>query len=267
MHHTPWPSVYQSFRCLAIRYIPRLAKLGCSNLFLPQEPVIGTLTSAFSGVWFTNMANGQASHSDTGFGKTTRHDAWWVQPLLTFLGLSAFIGYSTFRAFNGANFLAIDDGTNYLSPFFSPILYFHPDLAWMTDELRIAMAAHAWLGTMQAWAPSWVSPSFLILWAPAGFRFTCYYYRGAYYKAFWGDPPNCSVGEPRDSYRGEQRFPLIFQNIHRYFFYVAAGFIFILAYDAFVGLQFSTDSSGKALAAGETQFGVKLRAQAGCVGD
>ena len=39
---------------------------------------------------------------------------------------------------------------------------------------------------------------------------------------------------------------------------MAAGFIFILAYDAFVGLQFSTDSSGKALAAGETQFGLGI---------
>ena len=187
-----------------------------------------------------------------------RRDAWWVQPLLTFLGLSAFIGYSTWRAFMGQDFLAIQDGTNYLSPFFSPILYFHPNLSWVTDEVRTAMHAHAWLGTMPAWAPLWVSPSFLILWAPAGFRFTCYYYRGAYYKAFWGDPPNCSVGEPRDSYRGEQRFPLIFQNIHRYFFYVAAVFIFILAYDAFLGIQFSTDSSGKALAAGETQFGLGI---------
>ncbi len=26
------------------------------------------------------------------------------------------------------------------------------------------------------------------MWIPAGFRFTCYYYRGAYYKAFWLDP-------------------------------------------------------------------------------
>ena len=158
----------------------------------------------------------------------------------------------------GQDFLAIQDGTNYLSPFFSPILYFHPDLSWVTDEVRNAMHAHAWLGAMPAWAPLWVSPSFLILWAPAGFRFTCYYYRGAYYKAFWGDPPNCSVGEPRDSYRGEQRFPLIFQNIHRYFFYVAAVFIFILAYDAFLGIQFSTNSSGEALAAGETQFGLGI---------
>jgi hypothetical protein len=152
------------------------------------------------------------------------------------------------------NFLAIAGGTNYLSPFFSPILYFHEVSG--NAALTGAIASHAWIGTMPAWAPAWVSPAFFILWAPAGFRFTCYYYRGAYYKAFWGDPPNCSVGEPRDSYRGEQRFPLIFQNIHRYFFYVAAVFIFILAYDAFLGMQFSTDSSGKVLAAGETQFGL-----------
>ena len=185
------------------------------------------------------MANAQASIPQSGFGDTQRRDRWWLQPLLTFLGLSAFIGYSTFRAFYGQDFLAIDGGTNYLSPFFSPILYYHPDLSWMNDSLRAAMKAHAWIGPMPEGVPAWVSPAFLILWAPAGFRFTCYYYRGAYYKAFWGDPPNCSVGEPRDSYRGEQRFPLIFQNIHRYFFYVAAVFIFILTYDAILGMQFS----------------------------
>ena len=187
------------------------------------------------------MANARTSIPQSGFGDTQRRDRWWVKPLLTFLGLSAFIGYSTYRAFNGANFLAIEGGTNYLSPFFSPILYFH-ELPGSTAEiaaLNKAMLNHAWIGTMPAWVPVWVSPAFFILWAPAGFRFTCYYYRGAYYKAFWGDPPNCSVGEPRDSYRGEQRFPLIFQNIHRYFFYVAAVFIFILAYDAFLGMQFT----------------------------
>ena len=56
------------------------------------------------------MANGQASLSDTGFGKTMRRDAWWVQPLLTFLGLSAFIVYSTWRAFYGQYFLAVEGG-------------------------------------------------------------------------------------------------------------------------------------------------------------
>ena len=187
------------------------------------------------------MANGQATITRDGFGDTERRDHWWVKPLLTFLGLSAFIGYSTYRAFNGANFLAIDGGTNYLSPFFSPILYFHelPGNA----ELNGALAKHAWIGPMPSWAPAWVSPAFFILWGPAGFRFTCYYYRGAYYKAFWGDPPNCSVGEPRDTYRGEQSFPLIMQNIHRYFFYVTAVIIVILAYDAWQGMWFTQDAN------------------------
>ena len=72
------------------------------------------------------------------------------------------------------------------------------------------------------------SPALLILWAPGGFRLTCYYYRGAYYKAFWADPPSCTVGEPRKSYRGEHSFPLILQNVHRYFLYLALVFIVIL---------------------------------------
>jgi hypothetical protein len=87
------------------------------------------------------------------------------------------------------------------------------------------------------------SPAFLVLWAPAGFRFTCYYYRGAYYKAFWADPPNCAVGEPRKAYIGERSFPLIIQNIHRYFMYLAVIFIFILGYDAWQAMWFK-DPSG-----------------------
>jgi hypothetical protein len=78
----------------------------------------------------------------------------------------------------------------------------------------------------------------LILWAPGGFRFTCYYYRGAYYKAFWADPPSCTVGEPRKSYWGERSFPLIIQNIHRYFLYLALIFIVILAFDAYRAMWF-----------------------------
>ena len=68
----------------------------------------------------------------------------------------------------------------------------------------------------------------LILPFPGGFRLTCYYYRGAYYKAFWADPPACAVGEPRKTYLGERSFPLILQNMHRYFMYAALVFIVIL---------------------------------------
>ena len=69
--------------------------------------------------------------------------------------------------------------------------------------------------TAPAWWPSF-APFFgtmLILWAPLGFRFTCYYYRGAYYKGWWADPPSCAVGEPRKTYRGERKLPLLIQNV------------------------------------------------------
>jgi hypothetical protein len=79
----------------------------------------------------------------------------------------------------------------------------------------------------------------LILWAPGGFRVTCYYYRGAYYKAFWADPPSCTVGEPRKKYLGERSFPLIIQNIHRYFLYLALLFLIILGRDVYDAFWFS----------------------------
>ena len=35
------------------------------------------------------------------FGETTRADFWWVNPVVVFLGLSAFVVYSTWAAFQG----------------------------------------------------------------------------------------------------------------------------------------------------------------------
>jgi len=79
---------------------------------------------------------------------------------------------------------------------------------------------------------------------------TCYYYRGAYYKSFWADPPSCTVTEPRKKYLGENSFPLIIQNVHRYFLYIALFFLLFLAYDVWKALWF-TDS-----ATGEKSFGL-----------
>ena len=33
------------------------------------------------------------------FGETARRDTWWVQPLVVFLGFSAFIAYATWAAY------------------------------------------------------------------------------------------------------------------------------------------------------------------------
>ena len=164
------------------------------------------------------------------FGRTSRSDTWWVQPLVVFLGLSTFIVYSTWAAFQGNHY----HSGPYLSPFYSPEL--------------LGDSPHSWFGPKPGWWPGWLpfSPALLILWAPAGFRFTCYYYRGAYYKAFWADPPACAVGEPRKCYLGEASFPLILQNIHRYFVYLALLFLVFLAHDVWKGLWFDDPATGQA---------------------
>ena len=161
-----------------------------------------------------------------------RQEAWWVYPVFVFLALSAFVAYSTWAAFQGENYWFAGGGAHYLSPFYSPEIF--------------GASPHA-IFAKPAWIPGWIpfSPALLILWAPAGFRFTCYYYRGAYYKAFWADPPSCAVGEPnRGKYLGERKFPLILQNIHRYFLYLALIFIFFLIHDAWKAMWF-TDAAGK----------------------
>jgi hypothetical protein len=64
-----------------------------------------------------------------------------------------------------------------------------------------------------------------------GFRFTCYYYRGAYYKAFFFTPPSCAVrGVPR-RYRGERAL-FVFQNLHRYTLYCALFILVCLWWEA-----------------------------------
>jgi len=176
------------------------------------------------------MASDVVQLTRRGFGQTMRRDAWWVQPLVVFIILTSFLVYATWAALQNEYFAF----GNYLSPFYSPLLFSdHP---------------HAWIhGARPSWLPGFIpfSPALLILPFPAGFRFTCYYYRGAYYKSFWADPPGCAVGEPRKSYRGERFFPLIIQNIHRYFLYAALVFLVILSIDAYKAMWFLDPSTGR----------------------
>ncbi|HLJ66292.1 MAG TPA: succinate dehydrogenase, partial [Chloroflexota bacterium] len=98
------------------------------------------------------------------------------------------------------------EGGPYLSPFYSPLLKF-------------------------GWWP--LSSAVLVAWVPLGFRATCYYYRKAYYRAFFLDPQACAIAEPRfrTRYSGERRFPLILNNFHRFFLYLALVVLAVLWYD------------------------------------
>ena len=155
------------------------------------------------------MAASGASAAKGGLGSTLRRDAWWVEIIPIILVMGGFSVYATWRAFEGRFY----EWGPYLSPFYSPLIDPH----------------HQW------WK---LSPAVLILGGPLGFRATCYYYRKALYRAFLLDPPACAVSEGSRSYVGETKFPLILQNVHRYFFYLALIFLAFLWHDAILAFFF-----------------------------
>ncbi len=175
-----------------------------------------------------------------GFGKTDRIDQWWKGPLATFLGLSAAILYASWRGLVEANFWIFSDfglsggqggtagtmaieseGSHVLSPLFSPLI----------------IPGESGLGTFVPESLYWVSPAMFILAIPAGFRMTCYYYRKAYYRSFFTSPPACAVSTPFGDYNGERRL-FIFQNMHRYFMYLAVVYLVVLSLDVYYSMQF-----------------------------
>jgi hypothetical protein len=155
--------------------------------------------------------------------RTLRTDRWWLSPLLTTLGLATFVVYATVRAFSGVSYWVND--YHYLSPFFSPCV----------SASCAPGSAHfgEWVGEL----PGWVPMGFLALPFLLGFRLTCYYYRKAYYRSVWQSPTACAVAEPHAKYTGETKLPLILQNVHRYFFYIAALVSVVNTYDAIVAFH------------------------------
>jgi hypothetical protein len=144
--------------------------------------------------------------------RTLRTDRWWLAPLVTFVVFSSFVVYATIRAFMGRDYFS----EPYLSPFYSPCL-------------GNCVSGSSDFGQPFSWWP--LSAALIILIFPLGFRMSCYYYRKAYYRAFWLSPPACAVAEPHSAYSGETRLPLILNNIHRYFWYAAVVVALILTWD------------------------------------
>jgi len=132
--------------------------------------------------------------------RTLRRDVWWLPPLRMGVFLAGMIAYSMWAALQNRNY--------YVHPYLSPI--FSPCLAVKCTDVSVRLVGSWWT----------ISPALLVVWLPIGFRTTCYYYRKAYYRSFWLSPPACAVAEPHRRYTGETRFPLIVQNLHRYFFYL-----------------------------------------------
>lgn len=158
-------------------------------------------------------------------GETARTDWWWLETVLTLIGLLGFIIYSTWAAYQASYYF----WEPYISPFYSPLLFVKAGVPGG------APLQHALIGPWPKWLfdskllPA--SPSFLILLFPLAFRFTCYFFRRTYYRAFTWSPPACAVTPlPRKNYKGETGL-LTFQNLHRYALYLIILFIIIHLYD------------------------------------
>jgi hypothetical protein len=150
--------------------------------------------------------------------RTLRTDRWWVSPVVTALVLGAFIVYTTVRLFMRADYWVGE--YHYLTPLYSPCL----------SDSCAPGSSH--FGTPLPAFPLALPLPILIFPILAGFRASCYYYRKAGYRAFLLSPPGCAVSEPAKKYTGETRLPLIVQNLHRYFFYLASALLLINTYDA-----------------------------------
>ena len=150
--------------------------------------------------------------------RTLRTDRWWVQPAVTFTLLTLWLAYGLIRTASQRAYFVED--FHYLSPFSSPCV--------SASCIPAARDFGVWLPEF----PPFVPFGLLVLPFLLGFRLTCYYYRRAYYRSFWLSPPACAVAEPHTRYTGETRFPLVLQNSHRYFFYVALLVSLVNTYDA-----------------------------------
>ena len=138
--------------------------------------------------------------------KTLRRDPWWRSPAITAVALTIWVLYATVHVFLGRWYWV--PRYHYLTPFYSPCV---------SGECAAGSSS---LGTWFGQVPPIIPYAIISLPFVLGFRLTCYYYRRAYYRAFWRAPAACAVREPHATYTGETRFPLILQNLHRYFFYL-----------------------------------------------
>jgi hypothetical protein len=149
--------------------------------------------------------------------RTFRKDRWWQAPAVTATLLAIWVGYATVRAFTGHWYYV--PKYHYLTPFYSPCV--------SGECVKGSSALGQWIPAV----PPIIPYAFVSLVFVLGFRLTCYYYRRAYYRAFWQSPPACAVREPHARYTGETRFPLLGQNLHRYFLYMAVLIAILLTYD------------------------------------
>ena len=162
--------------------------------------------------------------------RTLRTDPWRREPAITAVALTIWVLYACVRVFMGRWYWVPQ--YHYLTPFYSPCVS------------GACTPGSSSLGTWFPKVPPIVPYAIVSLPFILGFRLSCYYYRRAYYRAFWQSPTACAVREPHARYTGETRFPLILQNLHRYLFYFVLLVTVLNAYDLIEAFHGKTGGIG-----------------------
>src|SRR6201986_422379 len=114
--------------------------------------------------------------------RTLRKDPWWNRGRIVASLLTIWVLYATVRVFMGHWYYVPQ--YHYLTPFYSPCV---------SGECVPGSSA---LGTWIPAVPPIIPYAFVSLVFVLGFRLTCYYYRRAYYRAFWQSPTARPGGAP-----------------------------------------------------------------------
>ena len=164
----------------------------------------------------------------SGFGETSRRDSWWATPLAVFIGLSLFIIYATWAAFQNAHYTF----GPYLSPFYSPELW--------------GDSPHAWFGPKPAWWPALppFSPALLILPFPGSVPLHLLLLSRRLLQGVLGRPAGLRRRRAAQGLLGRELVPADLPERPPLLLVHRGVFLFLLSYDVWLAMWFPNPPTG-----------------------
>ena len=145
--------------------------------------------------------------------ETARRDVWWAQPLVTFVVFAGFVVYATWAAFQGTYY----HHGPYLSPLYSPEVFGDGGTSWFGPQAGLVAGVDAVVAgaSSSSGLPAASGSPATTTGAPTTRR------SGPIRRpARWGSRARRTAAR--------RSFPLIIQNVHRYFLYLALVFLVVL---------------------------------------
>lgn len=157
------------------------------------------------------------SLQETGNSKMPRSGPWWSNPVVLATSLIIWFLYAVVRVFTGHWYFVAQ--YHYLTPFYSPCV--------SGECVPGSSTFGQWIPAIPPIIPyAFVSLPFVL-----GFRLSCYYCCGAYYKEFRRAFKCEAAQNPHASNSGETKLLRILHKLHRFFFCMAVLILVLNTWD------------------------------------